>query len=70
LDISILYGGSSSDCIAFEESKLWARLEYDGLLAPGLFLFGDNEYLTASFFATPYTNVSQGPKDDYNFFHS
>jgi hypothetical protein len=48
--ISILYGGSSSDCIAFEESKLWAWLEYDGLLAPGIFLFGDNAYLNAPHF--------------------
>jgi hypothetical protein len=63
------YGGSSSDCLAFEETKLWARLEYNGLLAPGLFLFGDNAYLNAPFLATLYTNVSWGQKDDYNFFH-
>jgi hypothetical protein len=70
LDISILYDGSSSHCIVFEESKSCYRLEYDGLLAPGLFLFGNNAYLNAPFLATLYTNVSRGPKDDYNFSYS
>jgi hypothetical protein len=70
LDISILYGGSSSDCLAFEASTLYNRLEYNHILAPGLSLFGDNAYLNATYMATPYTNVSHGSKDDYNFFHS
>ena len=70
LDISILYGGSSSDCLAFEASTLYNRLEYDHILAPGLSLFGDNAYLNATYMATPYPNVSHGSKDDYNFFHS
>lgn len=69
LDLSIRYGGASSDCLAFEASELWQRLE-DGLLAPGLVLFGDNAYLNTSYMATPFTNVSRGSKDDYNFFHS
>lgn len=63
------YGGSSSDCIAFEASQLWNALE-DGLLAPGLVLFGDNAYLNTNYLATPYPGVSSGCKDDYNFFHS
>jgi hypothetical protein len=70
MDISILYGGSSSDCLTFEGSNLWNRLEYDSLLAPGLSLFSDNAYLNAPYLATPYTNVSRGQKDDCNFFHS
>jgi hypothetical protein len=70
LDISILYGGSLSDCLAFEASTFYNRLEYNHILAPGLSLFGDNAYLNATYMATPYANVSQGPKDDYNFFHS
>lgn len=69
LDISMKYGGSSSDCLAFEASELWSLLE-DGLLAPGLVLFGDNAYLNTNYLATPYPGISSGSKDDYNFYHS
>ena len=69
LDVSIKKGGSSSDCLAFEASDLFLRLE-DGLLSPGLVLFGDNAYLNTMYLATPYQNVSGGSKDNYNFFHS
>ena len=69
LDISIVYGGASSDLLAFEGSTLHHRLK-DGLLAEGLCLFGDNAYLNSEFMATPYANVRSGSKDDYNFYHS
>ena len=69
LDLSINYGGASSDLLAFEASSLYHRLER-GLLAPGLNLYGDNAYLNSSFMATPFPNISKGPKDDYNFFQS
>jgi DDE superfamily endonuclease len=69
LDISICYGGSSADCLAFEASDLGKRLE-TGLLQPGLTLFGDNAYLNSPYMATPYQNVSGGSKDNYNFYHS
>jgi len=69
LDISIKYGGSSSDCLAFEASDLYQRLE-KGLLKPGLVLFGDNAYLNSVYMATPFPGVSAGSKDDYNFYHS
>ena len=73
LDISIGYGGSSSDCLAFEASSLYQRCE-NGLMKDGLVLFGDNAYLNTQYMATPYTNVSgndaQKTKDDYNFYHS
>ena len=73
LDISIGYGGSSSDCLAFEASSLYERCE-NGLMKDGLVLFGDNAYLNSQYMATPYTNVSgneaQRTKDDYNFYHS
>ena len=73
LDISITYGGSSSDCLAFEASDLHKRLE-NGLLASGLVLFGDNAYLNSNFMATPYPNVAgvekERSKDNYNFYHS
>jgi hypothetical protein len=73
LDISIGYGGSSSDCLAFERSELFDRCEA-GLMKNGKVLFGDNAYLNTMYMATPYTNVSGNEehvtKDDYNFFHS
>ena len=40
LDLSILYPGSTSDILAFEGSSLFQKLE-NGLLAPGLCLFGN-----------------------------
>ena len=44
LDLSIGLPGASSDCIAFEGSDLYERLE-GGLLNNGLVLLGDNVYL-------------------------
>jgi hypothetical protein len=69
LDLSIGLPGASSDCIAFEGSDLYQRLE-EGLLMNGLVLFGDNAYLNTRYMVTPFPNVSSGCKDDYNFFHS
>jgi hypothetical protein len=69
LDTSIMYPGSTSDCLAFEGMALFQKLE-GGLLAPGLCLFGDNAYLNTPYMATPYANVSGGTKDSYNFYHS
>ena len=73
LDMSITYGGSSSDCLAFEASDLYKRLE-NGLLRSGLVLFGDNAYLNSNVMATPYPNVAgiekERIKDNYNFYHS
>jgi DDE superfamily endonuclease len=69
LDISIMYPGSTSDCLAFEGMTLCQQLE-DGLLAPGLCIFGDNAYLNTPFMATPYSGTTGGTKDAYNFYHS
>jgi hypothetical protein len=69
LDLSINYGGASSDYLAFEASDLYRRLEI-GLLTRGFVLFGDNAYLNSTYLATPYPNVSGGSKDNYNFYHS
>jgi hypothetical protein len=69
LDISIMYPGSTSDCLAFEGMSLFHQLE-NGLLAPGLCIFGDNAYLNKPYMATPYAAVSDGTKDIYNFYHS
>ena len=78
LDISIKFGGSSSDCLAFEGSELYRRLD-NGLLLHDegndrFVLFGDNAYLNTPFMATPFTNVSGdancAAEDSYNFYHS
>ena len=64
-----MYPGSTSDCLAFEEMALFQKLE-EGILAPGLCIFGDNAYINTPYMATPYANVSGGTKDSYNFYHS
>ncbi len=69
LDLSIGLPGASSDCIAFEGSDLYERLE-GGLLKNGLVLFGDNAYLNTHYMATPFPNVSSGSNEEYFFFHS
>ena len=78
LDISIRCGGASSDCLAFEASELYTRLE-NGLMKQDVdnerfVLFGDNAYLNTAYMATPYTNVAGDPnraaEDNYNFYHS
>ena len=69
MDISIVFPGSTSDCLAFEGVLLIRKLE-DGLLAPGLCIFGDNAYLNTTYMATPYTGAVSGCRDAYNFYHS
>jgi len=64
IDSSIGLPSASSDCIAFEGSNLYERLE-GGLLKNGLVLFGNNAYLNTSYMATPFPNVSSGYKDDH-----
>ena len=69
LDISILYPGSTSDCLAFKSMSLFRILE-ECISAPGLCLFGNNAYLNTTYMmATPYSTAS-GTKDAYNFYHS
>ena len=78
LDISIKYGGASSDCLSFEASELYTRLENGLMHQDGdnerFVLFGDNAYLNTPYMATPFTNVAGDPnrvaEDSYNFFHS
>jgi len=54
--VSILYPGSTSDCLAFEGMSLYEQLE-NGLLHKSLCLFGDNAYLNATYMATQYTSA-------------
>ncbi len=44
IDISLAYGASAVDCVAFEAGDLYSKLE-NGLLKNGSVLFGDNAYL-------------------------
>lgn len=78
IDISMKYGGSSADCLAFEASILYEHLEnrlmqHDGSKERFL-LFGGNAYLNTPYMATPFTNVAGDPnhiaEDAYNFYHS
>ncbi len=67
--MAITYGGSTSDCLAFEGSNLYKRLER-GLLLDGICLFGDNAYLNSQYMATPYKNISNASRDSYNYYNS
>ncbi len=69
LEVSIVFPGSTSDCLAFEGMSLFLQLE-SGLLAPGLCLFGENANLNSICIATPYPAASGGSKDAYKFYHS
>ena len=44
LEIPFFYTGSTSDCLAFESMSLFQKLE-EGILKPGLCMFGNNAYL-------------------------
>ena len=78
LDISIKFGASSSDLLAFEASELHTRLEGGLMHQDGenerFVLFGDNAYINTPYLATPFTNVAGDPnraaEDSYNFYHS
>jgi hypothetical protein len=61
---------SSSDYISFIRSSLFTKLNQPGFLVEGLALFGDNAYVSTDYMVTPYSNVREGPKDDFNFFQS
>ena len=73
LDISVLFGGCTSDTLAFELSDMKRRLDTPGFLSPGLYIFGDNAYINTHYLATPFANVNSSEhktKDSYNYFHS
>ena len=75
LDISILFGASASDLLAFESSPIRVKMDSPNFVAPGLCLFGDNAYINRLFMATPIPNLGQHTenrvdKDAYNFYHS
>ncbi len=63
LQLSILHPGSTADCLAFEGMAVYKQL-HEGLLAPGLCIFGDNAYLNAPFMATSHSRGSSGSSKD------
>jgi hypothetical protein len=67
LDLSIGLPGASLDCIGFEGSDLYERLE-GGLLKNGLVMYGDNAYNNTRYMAAPFPNILSGCKDDLIFF--
>ena len=69
LDITILYPGSTSDCLMFESKSMFQKLE-EGLLVPCICIFGNNAYLNTPYTETPFAAVSGGTMDAYNLFHS
>jgi hypothetical protein len=70
LDISVVFPGTTSDCLSFEGSNLFRRLE-EGLLPSHLCIFGDNAYINSVYMATPFAGVMLDvAKDAYNFYHS
>ena len=70
LDLSILFGASTSDMLAFEASPIRVMMDRPGFLAEGLCLFGDNAYINRTFMASPVPGTVDETSDSYNFFHS
>ena len=68
--VEVRFPGASSDYYAFDESYLKEKLERKGFLRAGLCLFDDNAYVNTPYMCSPWRNVSGGPKDGFNFFHS
>lgn len=70
LDVDISHPGSASDFTVWVNCSLREKVETDGFLFPGLTIFGDNAYINTMYMVTPFKNVNDGPKDDFNFYHS
>jgi hypothetical protein len=70
LDVEIGFPGASSDFYAFTNSVLYEQISQPGFLAPGICIYGDNAYVNTDYMIVPFRNVSSGPKDAFNYFHS
>ena len=70
LDVSIGHPATTSNYLGFTTSSIYYKVQQKGFLANGLCLFGDSAYVNTEYMATPFKNVSSGPKDDCNFYHS
>ena len=70
LDVTCHHPGCTSDFTMWLDSPLRLELETPGFLKPGLQLYGDNAYVNTPYMVTPFKQVSEGPMDAYNYFHS
>jgi DDE superfamily endonuclease len=70
LDVYIGHPGATSDFLSFMTSPLHICLEQPNYLHPSLCLFGDNAYVNTNYMVTPFKNVSDGPKDAFNYYQS
>lgn len=68
--LEVRFPGAASDFYAFDDSHLKKKLDEVGFVRPGFCLFGDNAYVNSPYMCTTWRNVSSGPKDAYNYFHS
>ena len=70
-DVYIGLPASASDHLVFSQSPLKTKLERDGILAPGLALFGDAAYMNNKYMVAPFRNASfRTQKDDFNYYQS
>jgi hypothetical protein len=70
LDVTCNHPGSASDFTMWLDCDLRTKLETPGFLKEGLLLYGDNAYVNTHYLISPFKQVSAGPKDAYNFYHS
>ena len=68
--VSVLHPASVSDYLAFIPSSLYQQLTEGSGLPEGYCLYGDNAYVSESYMAVPFLNISSGPRDAYNYYHS
>jgi len=70
LDVTCNHPGSASDFTMWLDCSLREKVETEGFLKEGLLLYGDNAYVNTHYLISPFKQVSTGPKDAYNFYHS
>jgi len=75
--VEIRHPGATSDYLAFATSNMNKMFSGNNPIHPdlpflkqGLCIYGDNAYVNTNYMITPYKNVSDGPKDAFNFFQS
>ena len=68
--VSVLHPASASDYLAFVTSSLYQQLTEGSGLPEGYCLYGDNAYVSESYMAVPFPNISSGLRDAYNYYHS
>lgn len=70
LDVTWCHPDSASDFTMCLDCPLREKVETPGFLKPGLLIYGDNAYVNTMYMVSPFRQVSEGPKDAFNFYHS